>query len=44
MQEDYYWSSTESFGSYAWKLNMDNGNKTNYLTDSYGYVRPVVKF
>lgn len=42
--EAYYWSSTEYYSSYAWKLSMFNGNRDSNV--KYGnnsrYVRPVL--
>jgi hypothetical protein len=34
-----YWSSTESFGGMAWKLNMYNGSQSDANKDNMIYVR-----
>ena len=43
--EVFYWSSTEYYNDYAWKLRMSVGNRgwySKYYTN--GYVRPVLAF
>ncbi len=50
LQESYYWSSTEYNYDYAWRLNLYNGYKSDYIKDGnnvyngYNYVRPVLAF
>lgn len=43
LKESWYWSSTESSGSTAWRLGMSDGSRTAVTKDySYHYVRPVL--
>ena len=42
---NYYWSSSESSGDYAWRLNLYGGNVNNgYNKGNYLYVRPVIDY
>jgi len=42
---EYYWSSTEYSGYYAWKLDMSDGSRYAYGKNyNYRYVRPVLAF
>lgn len=41
LKEDCFWSSTEYSSNLAWKLNMNNGLRSNYLKNTNFYVRPV---
>ena len=45
LQENYYWSSTESSNLGAWGLRMDNRYEGySYKSGNTYYVRPVVKY
>jgi hypothetical protein len=46
LEDDYYWSSTECSGTYAWNLSFSNGYVSrgyNKVAGQYG-VRPVSAF
>lgn len=42
LKESWYWSSTEYYSYYAWKLTMTLGGRTYDDKNYYGYVRPVL--
>ena len=45
LAETWYWSSTEYSATYAWRLNLNDGNAGNFTKATYqGRVRPVSAF
>ena len=41
---NYYWSSSENSGDFAWGLYFGNGDVVNYSKVNNDYVRPVLAF